>query len=84
MKPSDRPCPPFPADGQPTLGFVEVREVGGRRCPETGLAVPECSCRRCLEVMLREFSPDLISGEIRVARGGPRPPSQPGERREAG
>jgi hypothetical protein len=34
--------------------------------------------------MLREFSPDLISGEIRVARGGPRPPSQPGERREAG
>jgi hypothetical protein len=55
----------------------------GRKCPETGLAVPECSCKRCLEIMLREFSPDLIAGEIRVTRRQPDPRSQSGEHREA-
>lgn len=58
--------------------------IGGSRersCPETGLAVPECSCKRCLEAMLREFSPDLLAGEIKVTRNRPR--AEPGERREA-
>jgi hypothetical protein len=26
-------------------------------CPCTGLAIPECSCRRCLEEQMRTFSP---------------------------
>ena len=55
----------------------------GRLCPETGLSVPECSCRHCLEVMLMEFSPDLIVGEIRVTRIRPEPRSEPDGRREA-
>ena len=64
---------------------MAVREgnAGGRSCPETGLAVPECSCKRCLETMLREFSPDLLTGEIRVTRTLPRRRPSPGERREA-
>jgi hypothetical protein len=54
------------------------------RCPDTGLAVPECSCRRCLESMLREFSPDLLAGEIKITRVGDGRRSEPGpERREA-
>jgi len=35
--------------------------------------VPECSCRRCLETMLAEFSPDLLVGEIRITRTFSRP-----------
>ena len=34
-------------------------------------------------MMLREFSPDLIAGEIRVTRTLPRRRPEPGERREA-
>ena len=37
-------------------------------CPETGLSVPECSCRRCLEAMLREVQPTLLEAEIKVTR----------------
>jgi hypothetical protein len=33
--------------------------------------------------MLREFSPDLIAGEIRITRRRPDPRSEPGEHREA-
>lgn len=29
-------------------------------CPQTGLAVPECSCQRCIEEQLREFQPQLL------------------------
>jgi hypothetical protein len=47
------------------------------------LAVPECSCKRCLELMLREFSPGLIEGEIRIVRTRPERRPNPGERREA-
>jgi hypothetical protein len=36
-------------------------------CPQTGLAVPECSCPRCLEEQLKQFQPALLS-ESRVAR----------------
>ena len=52
-------------------------------CPETGLSVPECSCKRCLEIMLREFSPDLLAGEMRITRAADLPRSEPGEHREA-
>lgn len=39
-----------------------------RRCEQTGLSVPECSCRACLEAMLAHFSPELLAGEITVTR----------------
>jgi len=58
---------------------VAIERAGERRCPETGLAVPECSCKRCLETMLRALSPDLIAGEIKVTRNLPR--AEPGKRR---
>jgi hypothetical protein len=57
-----------------------VATEGARRpiCPDTGLAVPECSCKRCLEAMLREFRPALLAEEIRITRvGGRREPPQP-------
>jgi hypothetical protein len=57
--------------------------MGQRKCPETGLAVPECSCKRCLEVMLRRFSPDVFAGEIRVTRQRPVSREEPGGHREA-
>jgi len=29
-------------------------------CPRTGLAVPECSCPRCVEAQLRRFHPATL------------------------
>jgi hypothetical protein len=45
--------------------------------------VPECSCKRCLEVMLRQFSPGVFAGEIKVTRATPDPRSEPGGHRRA-
>jgi hypothetical protein len=46
------------------------------------LAVPECSCTRCLEAMLREFHPAVRPEDIRITRvGGHREP--PRRRRAA-
>ena len=51
------------------------------RCPGTGLTVPECSCHRCLEAMLRELQPELLAGELRVTRTADAPKVPPrGER----
>jgi hypothetical protein len=47
------------------------------------LAIPECSCKQCLELMLREFSPDVVGGEITIVRNQPRGRPEPGERHEA-
>jgi hypothetical protein len=40
--------------------------AGKPRCSKTGLAIPECSCGRCLEAMLRQHSPTLLASEIVV------------------
>jgi hypothetical protein len=55
------------------------------RCPDTGLAVPECSCTGCLEAMLREHRPTLLAEQIRVTRMRDSDREEPGEtpRREA-
>ena len=58
----------FPPDGGLTLPIVEFAGVGKPVCPETGLNVPECSCTRCLEAMLREMQPTLLEAEIKVTR----------------
>ncbi len=55
-----------------TLAGVASEGVGRPSCPETGLAVPECSCRTCLETMLREFGPAILAEEIRIHRAGER------------
>ena len=60
---------------------VATDGAGQSRCAETGLAVPECSCKRCFERMLREFSPELLDGEIRITRVSER--DGPSEQREA-
>ncbi|MQA74798.1 MAG: hypothetical protein GEU88_10740 [Solirubrobacterales bacterium] len=43
---------------------------GKPKCAETGLTVPECSCQRCLEAMLREFRPTLLADEITITKAG--------------
>ncbi|MFL5871168.1 MAG: hypothetical protein ACJ75R_08800 [Solirubrobacterales bacterium] len=45
--------------------------------------MPECSCRRCLEAMLREFHPGLLGGEIKVTRLRATKPKPDSGRREA-
>ena len=45
--------------------------AGKPSCPETGLSVPECSCRSCLEAMLRQFRPTLLADQIKVTRTRP-------------
>jgi hypothetical protein len=55
---------------------VAEERIGDPRCPETGLTVPECSCADCLEAMLREFSPELLTGEFKVTRLASDDPSQ--------
>jgi hypothetical protein len=39
-----------------------------RRCPNTGLAVPECSCRRCCVELLRRHAPELAEHLHRAGR----------------
>ena len=56
---------------------VSSDRVGAVSCPDTGIAVPECSCRRCLEEMLRRFQPELLEGEIKITRLIPRNPEDP-------
>jgi hypothetical protein len=57
---------------------------GKAKCAETGLTVPECSCPRCLEAMLREFRPALLAEEIRITKVGRSRRRRPGAgRREA-
>jgi len=62
-----------------------VAGEGVVRCSETGLAVPECSCSTCLEMMLREFGPALLAEEIKITRLTGSGEDEPGaaERREA-
>lgn len=36
-------------------------------CPNTGLAVPECSCGPCLQAQLREHMPALLAAKPRRA-----------------
>jgi hypothetical protein len=60
---------------------VATAGAGKPRCPDTGLAVPECSCKRCLEAMLREFRPAVLAEEIRITRMPGR--EEPPRRREA-
>jgi hypothetical protein len=40
-------------------------------CPETGLSIPECSCRRCLEEQVARMMPQLL-GQVPKS-----PPSEP-------
>jgi hypothetical protein len=48
---------------------VVATDAGGKpTCPQTGLAVPECSCDHCLEAMVREHRPALLAEQIRVKR----------------
>jgi hypothetical protein len=43
-------------------------------CSQTGLAIPECSCARCLTEQLRRFQPALLRGgrDDRSRRAGDR------------
>ena len=36
-------------------------------CPNTGIAIPECACTRCLERQLDQFAPEHI--RIRSMKG---------------
>jgi hypothetical protein len=40
-------------------------------CPNTGLAIPECACTRCLERQLDQFAPE----HVRVRRLNGQAPS---------
>jgi hypothetical protein len=74
----------FPPHGGFTLRHVEFAGVAKPRCPETGLNVPECSCTRCLEAMLREVQPTLLEAEIKVTRlRPPGPDTRADERHKA-
>lgn len=40
-------------------GFVLAGMKAAEPCPITGLAIPECCCRRCCERLLRRYEPAL-------------------------
>jgi hypothetical protein len=31
-----------------------------RLCPQTGVTIPECSCRRCCRALVRRYAPALL------------------------
>jgi hypothetical protein len=52
--------------------------ASGGRCPRTGLALPECSCRPCLEEQLAADAPRFLRTEPRqVGALLPDAPGQP-------
>jgi hypothetical protein len=73
--------PPDPGTAAPRAGSGIARPAGAspsqealmesmkknRRCPNTGLSVPECSCRRCCVELLRRYAPEP---DATLARGG--------------
>lgn len=65
------------------LPAVATEGAGKPTCAQTGLAVPECSCDRCLETMLREYSPALLAAEIRVIAAHQTHGDDPGARHPA-
>jgi len=38
-------------------------------CSHTGITVPECSCRSCLEALIAEHMPSLLAGGKSGATG---------------
>jgi hypothetical protein len=55
------------------VAIVALRGSGKAICPHTGLAVPECSCRDCLEAMVRRFHRGLLGGPIKITRTATEP-----------
>ena len=60
---------------------MSAKGVAKPFCPDTGLTVPECSCTRCLEAMLREMQPTLLEAEIKVTRLRPAGPNRRDDQR---
>gem|GEM_PF-6213155 len=44
--------------------------VSASLCPTTGLTIPECSCRRCVEDQLRRHAPWLLEHDPDGAQPG--------------
>lgn len=38
-----------------------MSETSRRRCPHTGIARPECSCRACCEALVARYAPWLLT-----------------------
>jgi hypothetical protein len=41
-------------------------------CPMTGVTIPECSCRRCVDEQIKTHAPWLLDRRFGNERGGPR------------
>ena len=72
----------FSAAGAVNLPAVATEGARKPTCAQTGLAVPECSCGRCLEIMLHEYSPALLAAEIRVTAARQSRGDEPGTRHQ--
>ena len=54
-------------------GSPAGRSPGAATCPVTGVTIPECSCRSCVEEQIRTHAPWLLDRGFGNHRGGPRP-----------
>jgi hypothetical protein len=43
-------------------GRRRAEQAARANCMRTGISVPECSCPRCIEQLIRRHSPDLLGG----------------------
>ena len=48
----------FPTAPAVTFRPVAPKGLGMAACPHTGITVPECSCRSCLQALLEQHAPD--------------------------
>lgn len=47
----------FPTAPGVTFPAVAPKGLGMAACPHTGITVPECSCRSCLQALLEQHAP---------------------------
>jgi hypothetical protein len=52
-------------------------------CPHTGITVPECSCRTCLQALIERHMPQAVATIPAAAEAAPTPIAQAPSRRLA-
>jgi hypothetical protein len=50
-----------PTEASPSEEVEMARKRIQARCPQSGLALPECSCRRCCRELVRHYAPELVA-----------------------
>ena len=61
----------FPPTAPIPFGLVApLGDLGIATCSNTGITIPECCCRECLEDQVRRYRPAVLGGQLSGDRVG--------------